>query len=314
MDHDQRLKKLVKRFFAEFMGLFFPAWAAKFDFDHVEWASTELFTTVPDGDRHLLDLVAKARLREPDPADPDAGASLVAVHIEIETADRTTRLGARMPSYYVHLRETHGLPVLPLVMYTQVGLEGLGRGTFAERVAGEVVAEFHYWYVGLPRLDAMAYLEGESLLGVALTPLMRMPADRAAQVGADATQRVATAEMPESDRTLLADCIKAYLPADEATERALEEILNRASYREAKAMGATWFEMGEKKGRQEGRLAAERNGLLTAISAVLEVKFGEAGLAFADELSGVADVGTLTAFLASSKKASSLDELKQLLH
>ncbi len=75
-------------------------------------------------------------------------------------------------------------------------------------------------------------------------------------------------------------------------------------------MSATWFEMGEKKGKVEGKV----EGLLTAISAVLEVKFGEAGLAFADQLAHVTDISMLAALLASSKKASSLEELRPLLN
>jgi hypothetical protein len=31
-DHDQRLKVLLKEFFAQFFLCFFPAWAARFDF------------------------------------------------------------------------------------------------------------------------------------------------------------------------------------------------------------------------------------------------------------------------------------------
>lgn len=313
MDHDQLLKKVVKRFFDQFMEMFFAAWAAKFDCAAAEWSETELFTTAPAGDRFLLDLVAKVRLRAPDPADPEAGASLVVVHVEIESADRTTRLRARMPSYYVHLRETHGLPVLPVVMYTNVGLEGMGRETIEEWVAGEVVAMFHHWYVGLPRLDAVQYVEGEELLGVALTPLMRMPADRVAQIGADAIQRVATAHVSDADRELLADCIKAYLPVTEATAHALHAILNKASYREAKAMNLTFREEGVLEGRRQATAEAERKGLFKAIGAVLDVRFGAEGLAFVDEIAHMTDTDKLDAILIQAKRVPSLEALREFV-
>ncbi len=36
-DHDQRFKTLVVTFFREFLSLFFPDWAGRFDLDAVEW-------------------------------------------------------------------------------------------------------------------------------------------------------------------------------------------------------------------------------------------------------------------------------------
>lgn len=34
--HDPRFKRLLEEFFVEFFWLFFPSWAARFDFEDVE--------------------------------------------------------------------------------------------------------------------------------------------------------------------------------------------------------------------------------------------------------------------------------------
>ena len=132
MDHDQRFKTLIREFFADFLRLFFEEWANRFDLDAIEWLDKEVLPNPPEGSRHLLDLVA--RLYAKPTADKIAhDSSLVLVHIEIESADRTTDLKPRLPSYYVHLRDAHQLPLLPIVIYLKVGLDGIGVDVYEER-------------------------------------------------------------------------------------------------------------------------------------------------------------------------------------
>lgn len=135
MDHDQRFKILLQTFFADFMRLFFCRWAERFDLDSLEWIETEIFSDPPEGARRQLDLVVRIRTRENvpgiQPEDPNRWLALI--HVEIESPDRTTAIKPRLPRYYVHLREKSELPVLPIVLYLKVGLEGIGVDTYEER-------------------------------------------------------------------------------------------------------------------------------------------------------------------------------------
>jgi hypothetical protein len=63
--HDQLMKMLIREFFADFLRLFFAAWAARFDLEHVEWLYQEIFPNPPEGSRHVVDLVAKLHTKEP---------------------------------------------------------------------------------------------------------------------------------------------------------------------------------------------------------------------------------------------------------
>ncbi len=42
--HDARFKRLLQEFFAEFFWLFFPTWAARFDFGEIEWLDKEILS------------------------------------------------------------------------------------------------------------------------------------------------------------------------------------------------------------------------------------------------------------------------------
>ena len=244
MDHDQRFKTLIREFFAEFLILFFANWTKHLETSAAEWLDKELFSNPPDGPLHVLDLVARVPIRHAAGDDnlTERKPSIVLIHIEIESPDRTTAIKPRLPSYYRHLCDTYQLPVLPIVVFLKVGLEGIGIDSVVEEVCGLEVNRFQYLYVGLPGLNALEYLEGENWLGVALTALMKIPRDQIEWYGAEALRRLAAAPLTEHRRYLLDDCVHAYLPLDEDGKAKLEKILQTETYAEARTMNQTIFE------------------------------------------------------------------------
>jgi hypothetical protein len=78
------------------------------------------------------------------------------------------------------------------------------------------IVRFEYAYVGLPALDREQYATGENLLGVALSTLMRLPADRKAELYAEGLKRIAGSGENDYRRFLLAECLESYAELDEA--------------------------------------------------------------------------------------------------
>ena len=91
-------------------------------------------------------------------------------------------------------------------------MDGVGVDIYQESFLELEVLQFKYLYVGLPALDAVQYVQGANLLGVALAALMRVPPDRIAWLGVEALRRITTAPLTDQQRFLLADCVEAYLP------------------------------------------------------------------------------------------------------
>src|SRR5947209_1512874 len=182
-DHDQRLKVLLKEFFEQFFRCFFPVWAERFDFADVTWLDKELFLAPPHGEKRQLDLVARLRLRPAvPPPQPGLAELLALVHIEVEARESAQALRPRVFEYYVQLRRDTQLPVLPIGLFLRVGLDGIGWDAYEEFFWEHRLLRFEYAYVGLLALDAERYASGEHLLGVALSALMRVPAERRAEV------------------------------------------------------------------------------------------------------------------------------------
>ena len=253
-DHDQRLKVLLKEFFEAFFLCFFPAWAERFEFVEIDWLDKELFLAPPQGEKRQLDLVARLKLR-PGAPPPRAGVTdLVAlVHVEVESRASTLAFRPRMFEYYIQLRRDTGLPVLPIALFLRVGLDGIGWDAYEEHFWEQRIVRFEYAYVGLPALDGEPYATGENLLGVALSALMRLPADRRAELYAEGLKRIAGSGENDYRRFLLAECLEAYAELDEAQKERLQALLHTEAYREVEPLMKTTYERGIERHRTRHR-------------------------------------------------------------
>jgi hypothetical protein len=272
-DHDQRFRELIRLFFPDFLRLFFADWAVRFDLSAVEWVEQELLPDPPAGERHLLDLVAKVRavVGEDGAPVPTADGWAVLVHIEIESPDRTTLLKPRLPRYYSHLRDRHGLKVLPLVLCLKVGLDGIGVDEVEERLFDFVPSTFRYLYVGLPALNAEEYVAGDNWLGVALSALMRMPRERVMELGAEALARITDAPaLTTRQRHLLGECVEAYIEVPEANLKQFHDMIQAKATGRVQPVNKTSYDRGKEAGLEQGR----RIATLELLEAQLQTKFG----------------------------------------
>jgi hypothetical protein len=222
-DHDQRFKGLIQEFFAEFMELFFPEWAARFDLGSVEWLDKEAFLDPPQGEKRVMDLIARLIARVPIPECP-AGQTLALVHVEVESAGSVSKIHGRMDEYYRVLRPRYGLPILPVALYLRVGYDGIGWQEYRETFFGEVIARFRYLYVGLPALDAERYAHGDNWLGVALSALMKVVKDRQARLKTEVLGRLIRSPLNDARKYLLAECVEAYFPLESGQAAEFERL------------------------------------------------------------------------------------------
>jgi len=303
MEHDQRFKTLLRTFFADFLQLFFAEWAERFDLSHVEWLDKELLAVPGQETPHVADMVARVAAKQAVLGGEKEPPWLVLVHIEIESGERATDIKARMPRYYHQLRATYDLPVLPIVVYLRMQLQGIGEDVYVERFWELEISTFRYLYVGLAALDGVRYVEGENWLGVALAALMRFPPERAAWLGAEALRRLTTAQVTPTQRFLLAECARAYLDLNEAQKLEYDRMLHSQSFTGVRAMAKSYYEEGIEKGIEKGRLLDRQESIL----AILEERIGEVSPALRKHIESLSwqDLSTLLRKLA---KAETLTE------
>jgi hypothetical protein len=298
-DHDQRFKVLLKEFFPEFLTLFFPERAARFDFGRVEWLDKEVFADPPQGDVLEVDLVARLPLLAAAPGEHTMAVALV--HVEIESRDAVETFRRRMFNYYETLRRRHNCPVLPVAVYLRVGLEGIGVDGYGEDFDDLEVLRFRYLYVGLPGLDADRYVEGGNWLGVGLSALMRVPRFRRAWLRSEALRRLVLEchENPYRQRLLL-ECVEAYAELDDEQQQVYQQLLQTERYKEIKPMMMTTFEKGVAQGQE---LASRR-----IIRTQLEHRFGPLREAVLNQINSL-PTERLDALAVAILSAKSLVEL-----
>ncbi|WP_020475466.1 RpnC/YadD family protein [Zavarzinella formosa] len=318
MDHDQHFKALIREFFASFLQLFFADWLDLIDLTDLEWLEQEVFPDPPEGSRHLLDMVVRARSLEPIPPwhDRAGSAFLMAILIEIESPDNTTSIWERMPRYVRHLRDKLQMPVLPIALFLKVGLDGVGTLVHEERIRNLLVERSEFLYVGLPHFDAVQYVEGENWLGVALSALMRIPRDRAVWLGAEALRRLSLAPLTDQQKFLLGNCVEKYLPLTDDEQRQLAGMMPTETTLGIKPVNVTSYDRGLKEGEQLGFQKGEQLGLQKGVlkgklENALEFRFGDAGLALMERLRGIEDIVVLESMLARLRAAKTLEEFER---
>ena len=174
------------------------------------------------------------------------------VHVELESRAGTAGFRPRMFDYYIQLRRDTGLPVLPIALFLRVGLDGIGWDAYEEFFWEQRVIRFEYAYVGLPALDAEQYGTGENLLGVALSALMRLPAERRAELYAEGLKRIALSGENDYRRYLLVECLQAYVQLDEAEREKAQSFLHEEAYQEVESLMKTTYERGVEDGIERG--------------------------------------------------------------
>jgi hypothetical protein len=141
----------------------------------------------------------------------------------------------------IQLRRDTGLPVLPVALFLRVGLDGVGWDAYEEHFREHRVVRFEYAYVGLPALDGEQYATGENLLGVALSALMRRPAERRAELYVEGLQRIASSGENDYRRFLLVECLEAYAELDDGQKERLQALLQTDPYQVVESLMKTTY-------------------------------------------------------------------------
>lgn len=248
----------------------------------------------------------------PGPDGRSADSWVALVHVEIEAADTVAPLRQRMFHYYEPLRRRHGLPVLPIGLYLRVGLEGIGWDVYQEHFWEHELSRFNYPYVGLPALDAEQYVRQNNWFGVALAALMRVGKERRIQLAAEALERLVHCPENAYRKTLLCECVNAYLPTDEQQRRQFENMLRNHPDARVQAMELGLLDHVERRGKLEGKreglLEGKLEGQRDLLRDQLEARFGRLPPAVLEQLQAW-PADRLTELGRALLSAASLEEL-----
>lgn len=247
MDHDRLFKELLTTFFVEFVALFLPDMAAYLDPTSLEFLDKEVFTDVTAGEKHEVDLVAKARFRDQE--------AFFLVHIENQASPQSD-FPKRMFTYFARLHEKYDLPIYPVVLFSYDAPQRPEPKQYRVAFPGRTVLQFEYVVIQLNRLSWRRFVGIQNPVASALMAKMRIAPKDWPRVRSECLRLLATLKLDPARSRLIGGFIETYLQLSAEEMRQYEREFARLTPAEQEAtmeLMTSWERKGREEGRQEGR-------------------------------------------------------------
>lgn len=268
MDHDRLFKELLSTFFLDFLRLFVPELADELEDASLVPLDKEVFTDVTAGDRHEVDLLVQARLKQHE--------AFFLIHVETQ-AKAQPDFPERMFRYFARLRERHGLPVYPIAVLSYERPRRVAPETFSVTIAGFDVLCFRFRSIQLNRLSWRDFNETQNPVACALMAKMGVAPEDRGRVKWACYRLLATLRLDPARTSLIGGFIDTYLRLDEVQEREFQRELAQAAPAEREAiveLSNPWIRQGEQQGLEKGRQEGRQKEAVNLVTRLLTKRLG----------------------------------------
>jgi hypothetical protein len=241
----------------------------------LELLDKEVFGDLAEGTRHVVDLLARVRLRAErrrrptgssaggpgQAASPAAGGDLAAerptyvlVHIETQ-AQQQRDFARRMHRYFESLDLRHALPVYPIAVFSFEEPLEPQPAFFDLRLPGLHVLRFRFRAVQLNRLDWRDFMRRKNPVAAALMARMRIAPKERWRVRLQCLRLLATLRLDPARMQLVAGFMDSYLRLGSEERRLFDggvARLPKVEREKVMELTTSWKEEGIQEGIQQG--------------------------------------------------------------
>jgi hypothetical protein len=306
-DHDHLFKELISCFFFEFVQLFAPRVARMIDPDSLTLLEKEFFTDITTGDKHILDLVARAKLRGRD--------TFIIFHVEAQASARP-HYTRRMFLYFSDIFKEHQVDIYPIALFTFDEPFREEPDRFTMTFPGLRVLDFAFHGVQLNRLDWRKFARSRNPAAIALMAKMRIAPEDRWRVKLECLRLLAKRRLDPARTQLISGFIDSYLKLTASELQAFQAAIESLPVRERKAtvpLTISWKEEGLQQGLQQGRAEGELAGRTNATRALVlkvgEQRFGALDAATARRMEAIQNLDQLEALVDRLVTATSWIDL-----
>jgi len=282
VDHDRLFKELLTTYFDDFIDTFLPQVAGQIVPGSVEFLDKEIFTDIASDDKHVVDLIAKVRLK--------SGDAYFLIHIENQSKP-DPNFPARMFQYFARLLEKYGLPVYPVVIFSHARPHKQEPSRYDIVVSGLAVLQFQYAVIQLNRIPWRSFMDRPSPVATALMTRMNILKEDRPKVRAECLRLLATLKLSPAKSRLIGVFVETYLKlnAEEMKVYSREFAAFEPEEQEAAMeMMTSWETKGYKKGKHEGKLEGkiegEHEGKEELLTLLLQTRFSTMPQELTDKL------------------------------
>jgi hypothetical protein len=255
VDHDRLFKQLLSTFLLEFLQLFAPELAEEVEPGSVEFLDKETFTDAVAGDHHIVDLLARVRVR--------GHPGCVLVHVEPQARENDIRkFPRRMFRYFAGLEARH--PDVPIYPMAVLSFDRPPQpDSYTMDLPGLKVLEFRFRQVQLNQLSWREYIRHHNPVAAAFMSCMRIEPNDRWRVKLACTRLLFRLRLDPAKTRLVLVFVDTYLNLDSRERRLLIRELKAMPVEEGDYALELWNARREEartKGRAEGRAKGLEEG------------------------------------------------------
>ena len=238
------------------MELFFPDISERIDFNHVEFLDKKHYTDTKRGRHRYMDLVVKVKII-------DGGEEYILIHTEFESSRPKRFFPERMFKYYCQLYLRNGLPVIPIVVFSDdAKWRKMPPQRFTIEFNNKRYLDFFYHSIKLKNMDWKLFLKQNNPLAYALMSKMDLDKKQRAKLKADFLRLAIGCEVNPARESLLVDFIENYIKLNSKEQEEFDTLVKSDEvYEEVIKMMTVYEERGVNKGRQQGMQQGRQQGL-----------------------------------------------------
>jgi hypothetical protein len=226
--------------------LFAPELATELDPSTIVFLDKEVFTDVSSGQRHEVDVLARASFR--------GGDSFCLVHVENQ-AQSQADFARRMFRYFARLDEKHGLPIYPITVFSHQ-VPRVEPNEYVVTFGSRLVLRFAFHSIQLPRLHWRDYLRSSNPVAAALMARMGMAAGERPRVKLECLRLLTGLPLDRARQQLVSGFVDTYLRLEPAEELQFNEqadtLLGQIEKERIMELTTSWKEQGRAEGKIEG--------------------------------------------------------------
>ena len=273
IDHDALFKKLLLTFFVEFVLVFLPDVAAQIDFDTIAFQPQEILPDLADGEKHLVDLLVKVKLRGEE--------AFLLIHIENQSRTEADFV-FRMFRYAALLHIMYQLPVYSVVIFSHDAPMRPAPSRYKMTLFGKTRLQFDYTVIQLNRMSWRRFIQTPNPVAAALMTKMKIAPNDRLKVTREIVRMIATLKLDPARTDLIGGFMDAYLKLSAAE---MEQYKRRYA-NETVEGEVNFMEMWSDAGRA-GELRGLQRGKEELIVFQIKRRFGSVPPQVAERLDGL---------------------------
>lgn len=228
----------------------------------IEFLDKEIFTDVTAGDKHEVDLLVRAKVRDE--------AAFILIHLEHQSSPQA-EFGKRTFRYFARLHEKFDLPIYPVVIFSYDEPHRAEPDRYRVRLQNHLVLDFWYHVIQLNRLPWRDFARQRNPLASALMAKMQMAPEDRVRVKLECLRLLTTLHLDPARERLISGFVGTYLELNAAEEQQqMAELQSLPSQEKEGIMEimTSWKREGIEEGRQDevrsiaARLLRLRVGIL----------------------------------------------------